>query len=88
MLDEKEEKSRNLERMRAAYKANFYGDSPEVLNGTAADMIESFLADKGGDSSKTGMKRKTEKSGNDKNTRTRKADGQKSLHAYIQPKSL
>ncbi|KAG8681518.1 hypothetical protein FRC11_001019, partial [Ceratobasidium sp. 423] len=34
MLDENEEKSRNIDKMKAAYNAGLYGNAPEVLAGT------------------------------------------------------
>ncbi|CAE6468718.1 unnamed protein product [Rhizoctonia solani] len=60
MLDEKEEKNRNIERMRAAYQAGLYGDSPKVLSGNA--VIELPNKPEEGEESKAGTKRKADKS--------------------------
>ncbi|CAE6412866.1 unnamed protein product [Rhizoctonia solani] len=88
MLDEKEEKGRNIERMKAAYQAGLYGDSPKVLDGTATIEVPDKPEDD--DSNKAGTKRKADKSGGSKtrSTRTRKVsdDGQKSLDAYMKKK--
>ncbi|CCO26432.1 hypothetical protein BN14_00456 [Rhizoctonia solani AG-1 IB] len=88
MLDEKEEKGRNIERMKAAYQAGLYGDSPKVLDGTATIKVPDKPEDD--DSNKAGTKRKADKSGGSKtrSTRTRKVsdDGQKSLDAYMKKK--
>ncbi|CEL59601.1 Cryptochrome-2 OS=Gallus gallus GN=CRY2 PE=2 SV=2 [Rhizoctonia solani AG-1 IB] len=88
MLDEKEEKGRNIERMKAAYQAGLYGDSPKVLDGTATIEVPNKPEDD--DSNKAGTKRKADKSGGSKtrSTRTRKVsdDGQKSLDAYMKKK--
>ncbi|CAE7232020.1 unnamed protein product [Rhizoctonia solani] len=88
MLDEKEEKNRNIERMRAAYKAGLYGNAPEVLEGTV--VINVPVKSEDNDPSKAGTKRKPEKSGSSKarNTRTRNApsDGQRGLDAYMKKK--
>ncbi|ELU45814.1 cryptochrome-2 [Rhizoctonia solani AG-1 IA] len=88
MLDEKEEKNRNIERMRAAYQAGLYGDSPKVLSGNA--VIELPNKPEEGEESKAGTKRKADKSaaGKARATRTRKDSnhGQKNLDAYIKKK--
>ncbi|KAF8759589.1 DNA photolyase [Rhizoctonia solani] len=88
MLDEKEEKNRNIERMRAAYQAGLYGDSPKVLSGNA--VIELPNKPEEGEESKAGTKRKADKSaaGKARATRTRKDSnhGQKNSDAYIKKK--
>ncbi|KAF8709153.1 DNA photolyase, partial [Rhizoctonia solani] len=88
MLDEKEEKNRNIERMRAAYQAGLYGDSPKVLSGNA--VIELPNKPEEGEESKAGTKRKADKSaaGKARATRTRKDSnhGQKILDAYMKKK--
>ncbi|KAH7343748.1 FAD binding domain of DNA photolyase-domain-containing protein [Rhizoctonia solani] len=88
MLDEKEEKGRNIERMRAAYRAGLYGNAPEVLAGTV--VIDTPVISQDAEVSRAGMKRKAEKSGGGKagSTRTLKtsSEGQKSLDAYMKKK--
>ncbi|KAG9104285.1 hypothetical protein FRC06_004035 [Ceratobasidium sp. 370] len=56
MLDEKAEKNRNLRRMKAAYKAGLHGDAPEVLHGTASDLIEDLIEEAEGDINTTKRK--------------------------------
>lgn len=89
MLDEKEQKNLNLERMKAAFKAGFHGNSPEVLDGTAAGLINppSAVASSHTETIETGAKRKAGSgSTNKKRTRKEPAKGQKALDGYMRRK--
>jgi hypothetical protein len=90
MLDEKEEKHRNLARMKAAYKAGLYGNAAEVMNGTASDLIETPAEELHRDTigSASGTKRKaTAESGDNKRTGAQRGKGQKNkLDGYMHRK--
>ena len=88
MLDEKEQKNLNLERMKAAFKAGFHGDSPEVLNGTASRLIAppNATASSHTGAIATGAKRKAGTDSADKRTRKEPVKGQKALDAYMRRK--
>ncbi|KAG9099236.1 hypothetical protein FRC07_010547 [Ceratobasidium sp. 392] len=86
MLDEKAEKSRNLGRMKAAYKAGLHGDAPEVLHGTASGLIEDPEGKVEEDSKS--IKRKAAPDEVDKKrTKTRNGKSQKNnLNGYMRRK--
>ena len=89
MLDEKDQKNLNLERMKAAFKAGFHGNSPEVLNGTAAGLIAppNATASSHTGTTETGAKRKAgTDSADKKRTRKEPAKGQKALDGYMRSK--
>ncbi|KAG9105572.1 hypothetical protein FRC07_009172 [Ceratobasidium sp. 392] len=86
MLDEKAEKSRNLGRMKAAYKAGLHGDAPEVLHGTASDLIEDPEEKVEADTKSTKRKAAADET-DKKRTKSRSGKSQKNdLSAYMRRK--
>lgn len=89
MLDEKEQKNLNLERMKAAFKAGFHGDSPEVLDGTASKLIDppNATASSHTGTTETGAKRKAGTNDADKKrAKKQPAKGQGNLDGYMRRK--
>lgn len=76
ILDEQLEKARCIARLKIAFDAGFHGDSPEVLDGSAARILDKRYADQGGDKPRAAIQE-------EERARKRKKDGNSSLDAFV-----
>ena len=76
ILDEQEEKARCIAKLKIAFTAGFHGDSPEVLDGTAAGILDAQYAAQGGDKPTAVVKE-------EKRAEKRKKEGNMSLDGFV-----
>jgi cryptochrome len=78
MLDERAEKDRCIARIKNAYTLHLQGDAPEVMDGSAADMLRKKHEESGA----LQVKSETEKK-EDKGRAKRERDGDQSLDGFF-----
>lgn len=78
MLDEQKEKERCIARIKNAFNLGFHGDSPEVLDGSAKEMLKAKHEDSGAMEVKTEKEKREEVA-----EKKRKKAGDTSLDAFV-----
>lgn len=78
ILDEKAEKDRCIARIKIAYGENFHGDSPEVLDGTAEEVLK-----KKGEEAGLGEVKPKEEVEEEKRVEKRKKTGDGNLDGFV-----
>lgn len=78
MLDEQAEKTKCIARLKNAFQLGLHGNSPEVLNGTAGDMLRKAHEKSGALGVKSDKEKKEEKG-----RAKREKDGDQSLDRFV-----
>lgn len=80
MLDEQAEKERCIARIKNAYALGLHGDSPEVLDGTAPEILRTKQEESGAMELKLQSGKEKEE---EKGKRKREKEGNTSLDAFV-----
>lgn len=78
ILDERAEKDRCIAKIKNAYKLNLHGDSPEVLDGSAPEMLRKIHEETGAAETKGKEEREEEK-----RVEKRKKSGDGNLDSFV-----
>jgi cryptochrome len=78
MLDERAEKDRCLAKIKNAYQLNLHGDSPEVLDGSAPDILRKIHEETGAAETKSKEQREEKK-----RVEKRKKSGDGNLDGFV-----
>jgi cryptochrome len=83
VLDERAEKDRCIARLKNAYSLHLQGDAPEVMDGTAGDMLRGKHIESGALEVKTEGEKKEEKG-----RAKRERDGDQSIDGFFKGKKV